>query len=167
MLSRLTYLLADGILALMLTSSASDAIARDNGVACQTDRHSESEQSKKEADFVLVLMGHGVADDGASFSQNTFQGPNGGKVFVVMVHYASPDAVKKRFEHEIGKATKVIERQRVTGEKGAKEQRAVITFTAKDKKEASMILITAGNELVEVQSYSLQDALKFEKQAKN
>jgi DNA-binding Lrp family transcriptional regulator len=112
-------------------------------------------------------MGQGVTDDGAFFSQNTFKGPKGEKVFVLMIHYASPDGVKKRFEYEIAKATKVIELSTVTGEKGAKEERAVITIVAKDKNEASMILITAGNELVEVQSYSLRDALKFEKQAKH
>ncbi len=167
MVSRIKYLLILGILALTLTSPSSATTARGEGEARQTDQHAESAQPKKEADFVLILMGHGVAEDGASFSQNTFKGPNGQKVFVVMIHYASPDGVKRRFEYMIAKATKVIERQTVTGEKGAKEQRAVITFTARDKNEASMILITAGAELVEVQSYSLQNALQFEKQTKH
>jgi hypothetical protein len=167
MVSRIAYFLISVIPALTVTNPTAVTTARNEGAARQTDQHAESAQTKKEADFVLVLMSHGVAEDGASFSQNTFKGPNGQKLFVVMIHYASPDDVKKRFEYMIAKAKKVIERQTVAGEKGAKEQRAVITFTARDKNEASMILITAGIELVEVQSYSLQDALEFEKQSKH
>jgi hypothetical protein len=126
---------------------------------------SQSTPVSKESGFFLVRMGHGSSADGHGFSQSTYQRYIGGEiVFVLMIHYDSPEDARRKFEFEIGKATKIIEHEGVTGEKGLKEQRAVINTLAKDKNTMSMILVTAGSELREIQSYSLQNVLELEKQ---
>src|SRR5580704_13489221 len=119
---------------------------------------------KNDGNFKLVRMANGVAADGALFSENTYERLTGEKVWVIMIHYGSAERVKTQFEDKIAKATKIIEQQKVAGEKGATEARALITFTANNKKVVPMILVTAGTELREIQSYSLQDVLECEKQ---
>jgi hypothetical protein len=165
--SRIQFLLLLGFLGSTIPIGAAATPNRSWERARQADQHTESPLLEKQPDFILLYMGHGVSDDGDGYSMNTFKSANGEKLFVIMLHYGSPDAVKKAFEHQLSKATKVLEQQTITGEKGEKEQRAVITFTARYKKEASRVLITAGSELREIESHSLQDVLNFEKQTKN
>ena len=157
-------------LILTLANSLSSEPVRDEGSAHQAYQHAGGTQSKTKDNsvlhYTLLNMAHGVTDDKASFSQNTFQAPNGAKIFVVTIHYGTIGRVKKAFEDQLAKATRVIETGSIASGGEAKEQRAVVTFTAKDKTQASMIFITAGTELREIQSRSLQDAIEFEKRSK-
>jgi len=54
-------------------------------------------------------MANGVTADGAPYSQNTYQRPTSEKVFVLMIHFDSPEHAKKQFEEKVNKAAKIIE----------------------------------------------------------
>lgn len=117
--------------------------------------------------FTLIRMAHGVTKDGGSFSENIFQALDGQKVYVYIIHIGSPDQVKNAFDAKLKDATKVIDQPQPLKEKGqVLGLRAVITSPDKQQKPTSMIVITAGNNLRIIQSESLEDALEFERQAK-
>ena len=168
MLKRTTHVLFIGILGLLMTIPSLGTTRSGNAIVVQTDQQGGGRARPKNAvRFTLLRMGDGVTADGARFSQDTYEGPNGEKAFAVIVYCDSPEHAKKQFGDKIKKATKIIEQQKLSDEKDATEERAVITFIAGDKKLASMILTTEGAHLREIKSYSLQDALDLEKQIKH
>jgi hypothetical protein len=124
-------------------------------------------KSEGKTSFTLIRMAHGATKDGGTFSENIFQAPDAQKVYVYIIHVGSPDQVKKAFDAKLKDATKVIEQAEPLEEKGqVVGLRAVITGPDKQQKTTSMIVITAGNNLRIIQSASLEDALEFERQAK-
>ena len=135
-------------------------------IFAQSDAGTQPNGTKYNAGFHVLLVGHGKSSDGFGFSEMVYQRSTGEKAFVLMIHCDSPDGVGKEFATEVGKATKLINRQSIE-EKGVREQRAVIRFVARDKNPAFMILITAGSVLREIQSDSLESALELEKQLAN
>ena len=168
MLNHMDRFWFSGVLLLALAYLVPPIIGQEVAPIRQTGQDATgSAGPKNDGNFKLVRMANGVAADGALFSENTYERLTGEKVWVIMIHYGSAERVKTQFEEKVAKATKVIEQQKVAGEKGATEARAIITFTANNKKVVSMIIVTAGTELREIQSYSLQDALEYEKQIKH
>jgi hypothetical protein len=117
--------------------------------------------------FKLIRMANGVKDDGAPFSSNTYETQTDKqKVWQDFFHYDSPEQVKKAFDVQVQKASKVMEKGSLLNSEGQTVgERAVLIFNPPEKKSSAMILMTVGNKLVDIQSYSLDDALEFEKQS--
>lgn len=117
--------------------------------------------------FTLVRVSNGIKDDGAPFSSNMYETEaDKQKVWVDFFHYDSPEAVKKAFDVQVKEATKIVEKGPLLDAQGqAIGERAVLIFNPPDKKASAMILWTSGNRLRDLQSFSLDTALEFEKQA--
>ena len=115
--------------------------------------------------FTLTRMANGVTKDGAPFSQNTFERGSSEKVYVVMIHFSSSESVRKEFATRLKAAVTIVEQKTLSDKNGSKEERAVATFKTKDGRIVTSILITSGTVLREIQSFSAQNALEFEKEA--
>lgn len=115
--------------------------------------------------FKLIRMANGVKDDGAPFSTNVYETTTDEqKVWQDFFHYESPEGVKKAFDVQIKKATKVVEKGNLLDSQGQTiGERAVLIFDLPAKKSSAMILMTDGNTLRDIQSYSLEYAMEFEK----
>ena len=160
----ITHFLLWGILLLTVASSVEGRVSRahTNEGLCQGGVGGTSPQ--KSSKFTLSLMANGTTKDGFPFSQNTFERLPGEKVYVLMIHFRSSEAVKKQFAATLRDATKIIEQKKVT-KNGVTEERAVITLSMKDARALTMIVSTADTVLREVQSFSEEAALEFEEQA--
>jgi hypothetical protein len=58
----------------------------------------------------LLRMANGVTPDGAVFSENIYQGPDGNKVYFRIVHYPSPERAQGEFDSRIKAATRILDR---------------------------------------------------------
>lgn len=117
--------------------------------------------------FTLVRMSNGVKIDGAPYSSNLYEKiADKQRVWLDFFHYASPEEVKKAFDVQVKMATKVVEKGNLLdSEDHVIGERAVLIFSPTDKKGSAMILMTYGKQLRDIQSFSLDVALEFEKQA--
>jgi hypothetical protein len=164
--SQTLYFMVSGILGFALATSAPSQTGKSgptqNASGQQVERGTTSQ---KIPGFKLIRMSNGVYKGDTPFSQNTFETAPGEKVYVVMIHFLSAEGVKKEFTEKVDTATSVIERKTVKGKNDVMEERAVVAVKGKDGQVVTTILTTAGTVLREIQSYSAQAALEFEKQA--
>jgi hypothetical protein len=136
----------------------------------QADAKNAENAQKVEAaptGFKLIRMANGIKDDGAPFSTNVYETTRDKqKVWQDFFHYDSPEEVKTAFDVQVKKATKILETGNLLDSQGQTiGERAVLVFNPPDKKSSVMILVTDGNRLRDIQSYSLDDAMEFEKQS--
>ena len=114
--------------------------------------------------FRQLTMGNGIEKDGAACSINAWRAPDGQRLVTKTIHYDSESRAKEAFEAQAKEATKTIDRGPVLNAEGQViGQRVVFEFTVKDQKTESMIMVTDGSKLREIQSPSLEDAIEFEK----
>jgi hypothetical protein len=124
------------------------------------DRH-----TLETSDFSLIGMGNGVAKDRAKATMNTYLAPGGNKVFQAIIYYASDDRTKDAFEVQAKRATKIIDRGPVlNGRSHVIEQRLVYELIGRNEQTISEVMVTDGHRLIKIDSSSMADALRFEKE---
>jgi hypothetical protein len=125
-----------------------------------------SQRVEARTGFKLIRMANGIKDDGAPFSTNVYETTTDKqKVWQDFFHYDSPEEVKKAFDAQVKKASKIVEQGNLLDSQGQIiGERAVLIFNPPEKKSSAMILITDSNKLRDIQSYSLNDAREFERQ---
>ena len=107
--------------------------------------------------FSLLRMADGRTPDGFLFSQNTYRGPDGEKVYFRTFHYHSTERARAEFESRIKAATKVLDRVETKGDGGEVDEMAVLVTTGENGKPLSMIVVNAGENFRSVQSNSSED----------
>jgi hypothetical protein len=119
------------------------------------------------ANSKLIRMAHGTMKDGFPFSENLYLGPDGEEVYFKTIHYHSADRVKKEFEAGLKESAKVLDHRKAADKNSQiKSEMVVITRAEGDEKILAMILITSGENLRTVRSYSLEDVLAVAKDLK-
>lgn len=116
-------------------------------------RNAGTEADKEFASkFSLVRMANGLTPDGFGFSENTYRGPDGEKLYFRTVHYHSAERARAEFESRIKAATKVLDRAEAKGDGGGVAEMAVLVTTGGSGKQVSAIVLNVGENLRSVQS---------------
>jgi hypothetical protein len=156
----LVWPLALTALLFAIVAPAFDGLPLNASGQVTADRH-----SLETSDFSLIGMGNGVAKDGAKAAMNTYMAPGGNKVFQAIIYYASDDRTKDAFEVQAKRATKIIDRGPVlNGRSHVMEQRLVYELIGRNEQTISEVMVTDGHRLVKIDSSSMADTLRFEKE---
>jgi|HubBroStandDraft_1064217.scaffolds.fasta_scaffold05921_3 hypothetical protein len=107
--------------------------------------------------FSLLRMANGLTPDGFGFSENTYRGPDGEKVYFRTFHYHSVERARAEFESRIKTATKVLDRAVTKHDGGGVDETAVLVTTGENGKSLSMIVANVGENFRSVQSNSSED----------
>lgn len=103
--------------------------------------------------FDLIRMANGVTPDGFTFSENTYKGPDGEKVYFRVFHYHPAERARVEFESRIKTASKIVDRVQAKG--GG--QMVILLTPNENKKQLSVILVYAEDDFRSVQSSSFDD----------
>jgi len=107
----------------------------------------------------------GTTKDGAPYSAQIFESPDGVRVSVTRENRDSPARADKELHRRIEKALEIIDRGTKVDQKGhTSGQRVVARFAKSGSSESeAAILWTDGSQLYSIASSSLTVALEFEK----
>jgi pyocin large subunit-like protein len=147
------------------------------GLLCDTGGYrfkcsaSQSATTKSSEDFAakfkLLRMANGVTSDRVAFSQNTYKGPDGEKVFFTIFHLHSAEKATNEFQDRLKEAKKVVDHPAAQRDGSRVDEMAVITTLGPNaKKESTMIINLAGEEFRTVQSDSTADVLTIAEEMK-
>jgi hypothetical protein len=130
----------------------------------------ENASRQEEITFTLLYMSNGVTRTGAHWGGKTYETPSRVRVYLTIVHLDSRERAKKEYEDTLSDAVKIVSEEKVQNEPATKtgetETRAVIILSvARECKEATAVVATAGRALRIIQSCSSDAALEFERQA--
>jgi hypothetical protein len=94
--------------------------------------------------FNFVLRADGCTPDGFLFSQNTYRGPDGEKVYFRTFHYHSAERARAEFDSRVKPATKVFDRVATKRDGGAVDETAVLVTIGENGKPLSMLVANVG-----------------------
>ncbi|HTA56984.1 MAG TPA: hypothetical protein VK805_02445 [Candidatus Baltobacteraceae bacterium] len=118
-------------------------------------------------EFKLLRMTNGVNGAGKTWGGKIYETPTHTKVQLTIVHLDSRESAKKEYDDNLKAAIRIIKQEKVQDKPATKpattEDRAeVIVSAARECKEATSILATAGTVLRIITSCSSEAAIEFE-----
>jgi|GEM_PF-3269799 hypothetical protein len=131
---------------------------------------SSSRGSPQEHNFTNKGTGEIRDEDGTVFAFTSYEDTSdGASLMVLHKRYASVAEARRKFEHEIQKATKILERSAKKDKTGkvVEERGVLVCRSAEQGGSAQMILWINGLDLFEVLSDSLKDARELENKLKH
>lgn len=116
--------------------------------------------------FKLLRMANGATSDNFVYSENTYKGPDGAKVYSRKVHYASHERAAKEFQDKVKSAVKVLDKARAPNDEGQDDELAVLVLDDKPERGESIVVAVSGKDFLTTQSKSSQDVLIIANQMK-
>jgi hypothetical protein len=107
--------------------------------------------------FRSLSMANGLTSGGFAYSENTYTGPDGEKVYFRTVHYDSRDRAVQAFDEIEKSATKTLDQAKKVNKNGLEEKLAVLELGNESQRGASIVIATSDNKLMSTQSKSSRD----------
>jgi hypothetical protein len=116
--------------------------------------------------FKLVSMANGATADHFIYSENTYTGPDGEKVYFRTVHYTSRERAAQEFEDIEKSAIQVVDRAKTVNDDGEEDELAVLELADNPQRGRSIIISLVGKDFRSTQSKSAEDILILANQMK-